>query len=91
MSAGVFIWPERGRSSVPARHGLLAGVRDRLSVTVSHNEMSRVFLGGPRRRKAIYYENESGRRSAAKRSGSKLLTKDEARRRIEVDVHFGRR
>jgi hypothetical protein len=39
----------------------------------------------------IYYENESGRRSAAKRSGSKLLTKDEARRRIEVDVHFGRR
>jgi hypothetical protein len=28
----------------------------------------------------IYYENESGRRSAVKRLAAKLLTKDEARR-----------
>ena len=37
MSAGVFIWPERGRSSVPSRHGLLAGVPSKSRRVVVRN------------------------------------------------------
>jgi uncharacterized protein YigE (DUF2233 family) len=37
MSAGVFIWPERGRSSVPSRHGLLAGVPSKSRRVVVQN------------------------------------------------------